>query len=369
MASRARPGSSGAGGSSGQPSQRPSRKVTKEDAFLLQMPEHLAPLLRTASEKEVDLEFIGTEQDGAQDATLSIKGRVLPARLMRLPTIVETHKSLDGVLYYKHGHVHQAPASPCMLFMCRWLRACCCGVVASGPVPSMRFRRLETVSRSLPSPAWKAARNVPSKAAPTSLFPQSRFESCKERPSESQLRLLPLRKLEGPFFRRQRPSSPLPLGKLQGTFLRRQRPTSPASKAGGKALSKAASAFSGFPPGPRRRRDPRRAAARRRARRRAHAAHGGHPAAQVAQAVAARPARSSAGRACCRLVPSVGSPLWVCALSDLCKDLLPIPKFPTLDSPLWACASLSDPCQDLPSIRPLIHLGLASLGGCFVRSV
>ena len=79
----------------------------REDHFLLQMPDHLAPLLREASEDEVAVDFLGAEVDGAQDATVRIKERVLPARLMRLPTLVESHKSLDGSLYYKCGMIHQ----------------------------------------------------------------------------------------------------------------------------------------------------------------------------------------------------------------------------------------------------------------------
>lgn len=97
----------GAGEGSDMGAQRSSKKSLREDHFLLQMPDHLAPLLREASEDEVAVDFLGAEVDGAQDATVRIKERVLPARLMRLPTLVESHKSLDGSLYYKCGMIHQ----------------------------------------------------------------------------------------------------------------------------------------------------------------------------------------------------------------------------------------------------------------------
>ena len=64
----------------------------------MQMPDDIAELVRGSAEMRISFE-------AGNRATLHVDGRSFPARLMRLPTVVETQKSLEGTTYYKTGAV------------------------------------------------------------------------------------------------------------------------------------------------------------------------------------------------------------------------------------------------------------------------
>ena len=98
-----------------------------EDNILLTVPEDVAEVLRRAAEGEVSVEFddgaravprshrpsshgygrARAEFDVKRSATLRVGEHTLPARLMGLPTVVETHKSVDGATYFKSGIVSE----------------------------------------------------------------------------------------------------------------------------------------------------------------------------------------------------------------------------------------------------------------------
>ena len=84
-----------------------------EEHFLLQVPDHIAARLQALIQQaenapgDVAVTFDEGGPDKPQSAALRVDGTDLPARLCKLPTIVETHKSLDGETYYKTGQVGQ----------------------------------------------------------------------------------------------------------------------------------------------------------------------------------------------------------------------------------------------------------------------
>ena len=85
-----------------------------EEHFLLQVPDHIAARLQALIQQQAEnapgdvaVTFDEGGPDKPQSATLRVDGTDLPARLCKLPTIVETHKSLDGETYYKTGQVGQ----------------------------------------------------------------------------------------------------------------------------------------------------------------------------------------------------------------------------------------------------------------------
>ena len=88
-----------------------------EEHFLLQVPNHIAARLNAllqqgqsenAAKAAVQVTFSEAVEGKPQAATMRVDGMELPARLCQLPTIVESHKSLNGgELYYKTGQVGQ----------------------------------------------------------------------------------------------------------------------------------------------------------------------------------------------------------------------------------------------------------------------
>ena len=85
------------------------QKATQEDHFVVQVPDDVAERLRAAIRGESDAPDMGVvfgsepASGDARTATFRFGGEELPARLAQLPTTVETHKSLDGVTFYKTG--------------------------------------------------------------------------------------------------------------------------------------------------------------------------------------------------------------------------------------------------------------------------
>ena len=85
-----------------------------EEHFLLQVPNHIAARLSALLQQgenapaDVQVTFSEAVEDTPQGATMRVDGVELPARLCKLPTIVESHKSFDGgATYYKTGQVGQ----------------------------------------------------------------------------------------------------------------------------------------------------------------------------------------------------------------------------------------------------------------------
>ena len=85
-----------------------------EEHFLLQVPNHIAARLSALLQQgenapaDVQVTFSEAVEDTPQGATMRVDGVELPARLCKLPTIVESHKSFDGgSTYYKTGQVGQ----------------------------------------------------------------------------------------------------------------------------------------------------------------------------------------------------------------------------------------------------------------------
>ena len=81
---------------------------------MLQVPNHIAARLTALLQQsenapaDVQVTFSEAVEDKPQGATMRVDGVELPARLCKLPTIVESHKSLDGgATYYKTGQVGQ----------------------------------------------------------------------------------------------------------------------------------------------------------------------------------------------------------------------------------------------------------------------
>ena len=85
------------------------QKATQEDHFVVQVPDDVAERLRAAIRGESDAPDMGVvfgpepASGDARTATFRFDGEELPARLAQLPTTCETHKSLDGVTFYKTG--------------------------------------------------------------------------------------------------------------------------------------------------------------------------------------------------------------------------------------------------------------------------
>ena len=82
--------------------------------FLLQVPNHIAARLNALLQQgqsesgAVQVTFSEAVEGKPQAATMRVDGMELPARLCQLPTIVESHKSLNGgELYHKTGQVGQ----------------------------------------------------------------------------------------------------------------------------------------------------------------------------------------------------------------------------------------------------------------------
>ena len=85
-----------------------------EEHFLLQVPNHIAARLNALLQQgqsesgAVQVTFSEAVEGKPQAATMRVDGMELPARLCQLPTIVESHKSLNGgELYHKTGQVGQ----------------------------------------------------------------------------------------------------------------------------------------------------------------------------------------------------------------------------------------------------------------------
>ena len=85
------------------------QKATQEDHFVVQVPDDVAERLRAAIRGESAAPDMGVvfgpepSSGDARTATFRFDGEELPARLAQLPTTCETHKSLDGVTFYKTG--------------------------------------------------------------------------------------------------------------------------------------------------------------------------------------------------------------------------------------------------------------------------
>mmetsp|Transcript_2477 Transcript_2477/g.7275 ORF Transcript_2477/g.7275 Transcript_2477/m.7275 type:complete len:286 (+) Transcript_2477:3-860(+) len=87
----------------------------EEEAYVLRLPDSLAARvadlqhqLGSGQELDMDVEFVNAPgHDAGRVAKVRIGSDHFPAVLMDLPTVVESGKSLDGVNYYKSGHVSQ----------------------------------------------------------------------------------------------------------------------------------------------------------------------------------------------------------------------------------------------------------------------
>ena len=85
------------------------QKATQEDHFVVQVPDDVAERLRAAIRGESEAPEMGVvfgpepASGDSRTATFRFGGEELPARLAQLPTTCETHKSLDGVTFYKTG--------------------------------------------------------------------------------------------------------------------------------------------------------------------------------------------------------------------------------------------------------------------------
>eukprot|EP01147_Barroeca_monosierra_P000023 gene23-3419_t len=78
-----------------------------EDTFILRLPEKHAKKLRQALEHSNDLGGRFSLQLGG-NPSVNIDGEELDAKLFNLPTIIETHKTLDKKFIYKVGDIHQS---------------------------------------------------------------------------------------------------------------------------------------------------------------------------------------------------------------------------------------------------------------------
>ena len=92
----------------GRPSGR-RRGEGNAEPLLVQVPDDVAERLRAAIRGESAAPDMGVvfgpepASGDARTATFRFDGEELPARLAQLPTTCETHKSLDGVTFYKTG--------------------------------------------------------------------------------------------------------------------------------------------------------------------------------------------------------------------------------------------------------------------------
>ena len=75
-----------------------------EELMLFNVDDQLGARLRRflVGDEDVRLE-LGFGADGTAD--LRIDGAALPASLTALPTVVETHKSIDGTTFFKAGEI------------------------------------------------------------------------------------------------------------------------------------------------------------------------------------------------------------------------------------------------------------------------
>ena len=81
--------------------------IRMEQPVLLRLPEEDAAVLRQQmAEGKVDL--VIEIPDGMVSGTCRFNGRTLCATLVKLPCVVETHKTYDDVALYKTGDVGQA---------------------------------------------------------------------------------------------------------------------------------------------------------------------------------------------------------------------------------------------------------------------
>lgn len=87
-----------------------------EESYVLRLPPELAAeaqrLMHTNPQQELPIEVRFVRSDGATArpgtrAIVKIGEAKYPAKLLQLPTVVETHKSVDGVNYYKSGAIGQ----------------------------------------------------------------------------------------------------------------------------------------------------------------------------------------------------------------------------------------------------------------------
>lgn len=84
-----------------------------ESHILLQLPYEVAALVEASPSPSMEIRFdqlsdgSALPPPGGEMATFSVDDRAFRAKLMSLPTVVETHKSVDGTVYFKTGHVGQ----------------------------------------------------------------------------------------------------------------------------------------------------------------------------------------------------------------------------------------------------------------------
>ena len=94
------------GGAATASDEKAGGRCAEEHSVLLQVPDDvglkLSEWLAGARDTKVEI-MLGGENKTA----LRVDGKVLQAKLTALPTIVETHKSVDGVTFFKTGAVNQ----------------------------------------------------------------------------------------------------------------------------------------------------------------------------------------------------------------------------------------------------------------------
>jgi len=87
--------------------------MTSEYHILLKLPDEIAALVEASPPPCVDIKFDQLDESSSlppscgEMATFSVGERRFRAKLMALPTVVETHKSVDRTDYIKTGHVGQ----------------------------------------------------------------------------------------------------------------------------------------------------------------------------------------------------------------------------------------------------------------------
>ncbi|CAN0205634.1 unnamed protein product, partial [Discosporangium mesarthrocarpum] len=76
--------------------------------LILRLPDDLSDRMHNGINKESldGVEFVPVEKDGRR-FTFTMEGDSYPARLVDLPCILETHKTLDRATYFKSGDVGQ----------------------------------------------------------------------------------------------------------------------------------------------------------------------------------------------------------------------------------------------------------------------
>ena len=80
-------------------------QMSREDHLLLQVPDDIAEMLRQTTEQVTVTYGPIPDDGGVRSMEVTIGSRTLPAKLMRLPTAMETHKSLDGSTFFKTGQM------------------------------------------------------------------------------------------------------------------------------------------------------------------------------------------------------------------------------------------------------------------------